>query len=599
MVCKKNNIINWSGIVTNETTLIGYMFVKKVLGLLGFILTVLTVFTLHAQTILFKNINGYTLAGNDNNSLVHFSAIQFSHDKVDRIFLPKDELPSNKEINLKDIRVINGEGKTLVPGLIDAHGHVLSYGLSLMQVELAGVKSEQAAVDRAVKFHQKLKREGKKLQWILGRGWNQVLWKNKQFPNALSLNEYFKDIPVWFKRIDGHAGWANAKAMALAGVTSESVSPDGGEILKDEHGQPTGVFIDNAMLLITANIPQPNQQEIKFALTKAMNALASVGLTSVHDAGINSENIKAFKALVVEQNMPIRVNAMIDINDQHIDELLAQGHFASADDMFIINSVKISADGALGSRGAALIQDYSDKKGHKGLMLYSQAVLEKFIEAVMKAGFQVNTHAIGDNANKLILDLYQRFISKTNSKGLRHRIEHAQILRLEDIPRFAQLGVIASMQATHATSDKNMAQDRLGEQRILGAYAWQKLLKANAVIAGGSDFPIESANPFFGLHASITRQDKNNQPAKGWFAQENMSMKQAFKSFTIDAAYAGHQEKIIGSLAQGKKADFILLDQDIFTVKKADVWRTQVLQTWVNGQQVYAHKESHIKAVNE
>jgi len=572
--------------------------VKNVLFLLTCVVGILISSTLYAQTTLLKNINGYTLAGDNNNSLVHFSAIQFTDDKIDAIFSAANKLPSEKYIKNQQIQVIDGNGKTLLPGLIDAHGHVLSYGLSLMQVELAGVKSEQAAVDRAVKFHQKLKSEGKKLQWILGRGWNQVLWKNKQFPNALSLNEYFKDIPVWFKRIDGHAGWANAKAMALAGVTTESVSPDGGEIIKDEHGQPTGVFIDNAMALITANIPQPNQQEIKFALTKAMNALAAVGLTSVHDAGINSANISAFKALVTEKNMPIRVNAMIDINDEHIDELLAQGHFASADDMFIINSVKISADGALGSRGAALIKDYSDKKGHKGLMLYSQASLEKFIETVMKAGFQVNTHAIGDNANKLILDLYQRFISKTNSKDLRHRIEHAQILRLEDIPRFAQLGVIASMQATHATSDKNMAQDRLGEQRILGAYAWQKLLKANAVIAGGSDFPIESANPFFGLHASITRQDKNNQPAKGWFAQENMSMKQAFKSFTIDAAYAGHQEKLIGSLAKGKKADFILLDQDVFTVKKADVWRTQVLQTWVNGQRVYLHAKNNTEAVH-
>lgn len=544
-------------------------------------------FTLKAETTLVKNIHGYTLAGKQNNTLVHFRALQFTDDKIDAIFLANEPLPSKDQQQSQQINIIDGQGKTLLPGLIDAHGHVLSYGLSLMQVDLTGVTSEQAAVDRAIRFHQNLVKEGKNLQWILGRGWNQVLWQGKQFPRAISLNEYFKDIPVWFRRIDGHAGWANAKAMALAGVSHESISPDGGEILRDDNGNPTGVFIDNAMALITENIPALSDEEIKFALTKAMTALASVGLTSVHDAGIDSANIAAYKALAKEKNMAIRVNGMIDINDENIKKLLAEGHFYSADDMFIINSVKISADGALGSRGASLIQDYSDKKGHRGLLLYSKATLEKFIETVMLAGFQVNTHAIGDNANKLILDLYQRFIKQTHSKELRHRIEHAQILQLEDIPRFAQLGVIASMQATHATSDKNMAQDRLGEKRILGAYAWQKLLAAKAIIAGGSDFPIESANPFFGLHASVTRQDKENQPQNGWFPQENMTMKQAFKSFTFDAAYAGHQEKLLGSLAQGKKADFILLDQDIFKIDKSKIWRTQVLQTWVNGKPVY------------
>jgi len=540
----------------------------------SFILIALLHFSAFAQTTLLKNINGYTL--NDSGKLIQFSAIQFTDDKVEQIFSDKSALPK------KNARVIDGQGKTLLPGLIDAHGHVLSYGLSLMQVNLNGVLSEQDAVQKAIDFHQ----TNKKSQWLLGRGWNQVLWKNQQYPKAVSLDEYFKNTPIWFKRIDGHAGWANSKAMQLAGIDRTSVSPDGGEIIKDAKGNPTGVFIDNAMNLITDNIPSTSTREMKVALTTAMKALAKVGLTSVHDAGISHTNIEAYKALAAENNMPIRVNAMIDINDSELNRLLDQGYFQSPDNKFIINSVKISADGALGSRGAALIDEYSDLANHRGLLLYNQQTLALLMQTAMKAGFQVNTHAIGDNANKIVLDLYEKFITNTKTKHMRHRIEHAQILRLQDISRFAELGVIASMQATHATSDKNMAQDRLGEQRILGAYAWQRLTKANTIIAGGSDFPIESANPFFGLHASVTRQDQDNQPKSGWFPEESLALKQAFKTFTVNAAYAAHQENIIGSLSQNKKADFILIDQDIFKIEPTEIWKTKVLETWVDGKQI-------------
>lgn len=539
-----------------------------------FILIALVHFSSFSQTTLLKNINGYTL--NKTEQLIQFSAIQFTNDKIDKLYSAEAILPT------ENITIIDGQGRTLLPGLIDAHGHVLSYGLSLMQVNLNGVLSEQAAVQRAIDFHKK----NKKVNWLLGRGWNQVLWKSNQYPQAVSLDEYFKNTPIWFKRIDGHAGWANSKAMELAGIDSTSVSPDGGEIIKDSKGQPTGVFIDNAMSLITDNIPDMSSEEIKSALVKSMKSLAKLGLTSVHDASVSDANIDVYKTLAAEGNMPIRVNAMIDINDSKLNELLQQGHFESPDDKLSINSVKISADGALGSRGAALINDYSDLKNHKGLLLYNQETLALLIKTSMEAGFQVNTHAIGDNANKIVLDLYEEQMKVNKKNKMRHRIEHAQILRLQDIPRFAELGVIPSMQATHATSDKNMAQDRLGEERILGAYAWQKLIKADAIIAGGSDFPIESANPFFGLHASITRQDKNNQPKAGWFPEESMSTVQAFKTFTYNAAFAAHQENIIGLLGENKKADFILIDQDIFKIKPAEIWKTKVLQTWVDGQKV-------------
>ena len=374
--------------------------------------------------------------------------------------------------------------------------------------------------------------------------------------------------------------------MALSGINRQTEDPDGGQIIRDENGDATGVLIDNAMALVRSNIPALTSEEIKYALTTSMKSLATYGLTSVHDAGAGSNIIKAYKDLAAEQAMPIRVNAMISSRDENYGLLLDAGHFRSSDDSLAINSVKIAADGALGSRGAAMIDDYSDMPKHKGLLLLDQERLEYLMRAAMNSNFQVNTHAIGDAANMIVLDNYENLIRETNSRDSRDRVEHAQILRYEDIVRFAELGVIPSMQATHATSDKNMAQDRIGEVRIEGAYAWRKLMDAGAVIANGSDFPVESPNPFFGLHASITRQDKNNQPEGGWFPDESMTAKEAFASFTIDAAYAGHQERILGSLEPGKKADFIFLDRDIFTVPASEIWQTQVLETWVGGTKV-------------
>ena len=342
--------------------------------------------------------------------------------------------------------------------------------------------------------------------------------------------------------------------------------------------------------LINQSIAPLTVQEQKQVLVKAMDSLASFGLTSVHDAGIDTDNLNAFKALSQENAMSIRVNAMLYLPSPNWQQTLDNGQYRSKDDMFTFNSVKIQADGALGSRGAALIEDYSDHAGHKGLLLNTPKAFENLVDTSMRLGFQVNSHAIGDNANKLVLDTYEKYIKATKTKDLRHRVEHAQVLRIEDIPRFSELDVIAAMQATHATSDKNMAQERLGPTRILGAYAWRKLLNANAIIAAGSDFPVESPNPFFGLHASITRQDHTNSPQGGWFADEKMTPLEAFRSFTIDAAYSGHQENIIGSLAKGKKADFILLDRNIFTMPEQDIWQVTVDKTWVDGKLVYKKK---------
>ena len=527
-----------------------------------------------ADTTLIKNINGYTLT--NEGVLINFEALKFTQDRIDAIYPP-----ASAALPFVD-NIIDGKGKTLIPGLIDAHGHVGSYGLSLLRVDLVGTLSESEATERVLEFAD----SNPELTWILGRGWNQVLWEEREFPKAKSLDDLISDKPVWLTRVDGHAGWANSEALELAGIDQDTLDPVGGQIIRDRDGNATGVLIDTAMNFVSSKIPKPTIEDEKVALTAAMKALAAYGLTSVHDAGINSQTVRAYKEMVTESPLTIRINAMLSASDPLYQDRLAEGLYSSKDQTLVINSVKIVSDGALGSRGAALLEEYADDIGNKGLLRYNDERLEYLMRVAMNSNFQVNTHAIGDSANLRVLDNYERLISETGSRSMRHRIEHAQILRYEDIKRFNNLGVIPSMQTIHATSDKNMAQDRLGEVRIQGAYAWRKLIDTGARIANGSDFPVESPNPFWGLHAAVTRQDRNGEPRGGWLPDERMTMIEAFASYTIDAAYAGHQEDLIGSLEVGKKADFIFLDRDIFNVAENEIWETQVTETWVNGIRV-------------
>ena len=531
-------------------------------------------FSAFADTTLYTNVNGYTL--NSDYELLRFNAIQFTDDRVVTIFGEGEELPDDAS------KVIDGGGQTMIPGLVDAHGHVLTYGLGLLRVDLVGATTEAEAAQRVLDFAA----DNTELEWVQGRGWNQVLWDSNEFPTAASLDALVGDRPVWLTRVDGHAAWANTMAMELAGINQDTENPVGGQIIRDENGNATGVFVDTAMSYIREQIPDTSFEEQKVALIAAMKSLATYGITSVHDAGIGSSTISAYKELVADAPLPIRVYAMIAASDPLYQDRLEEGFIESDDLTFAIESVKVVADGALGSRGAALIEDYHDDPGNRGLLRYNDERLEFLMRAAMNAGFQVNTHAIGDDANMRALDNYEQLILETNSRDRRHRVEHAQILRYEDILRFAELGVVPSMQATHATSDKNMAEDRLGPVRIQGAYAWRKLLETGARIANGSDFPVEHPNPFYGLHASVTRQDQRNEPPGGWYAEENMSLVEALASFTIDAAYAGHQEGELGSLEPGKKADFIILDRDIFVVSPTELWQTQVYETWVNGVKI-------------
>lgn len=525
-----------------------------------------------ALPTLLHNVKGYTI---NDGELETFDSILFENGVILSTG-SHDELAKKSSFSIS----LDGKGKTLLPGLIDAHGHILGLGLNLMRVDLRGLDSEQETTNKVKKYAQ-----ASDARWILGRGWNQVLWLNKEFPTKHSLDKVISDKPVWLRRIDGHAGWANSKALELAGVSKDTPDPDGGKIIRDKEGNATGVLIDAAMSLVENKIPPLNRKERKAALNLAFNHLIKLGITSVHDAGVDFETYKLMLELSGKDRIPLRVYTMLGGSDPRLEAMLKYG---KVNQPFLkIRSVKLYTDGALGSSGAALLEPYSDEPDNKGLLLTDEKKLGQYFKLITKYGFQVNTHAIGDAANHLVLEQLAKLDKEVSAKTLRHRIEHAQVVVPEEIPVFAKLGVIASMQPTHATSDMNMAGDRLGEERLEGAYAWRTFLDNGVIIASGSDFPVEKANPFLGLHAAVTRQDSDNQPKDGWLPSQKLSVTEALKSFTIDAAYASFWENDIGSLEAGKKADFILIDRDVFTVPEEQIDDVQVLETWIDGKRVH------------
>ena len=480
---------------------------------------------------------------------------------------------------------IDGKGHTLLPGLTDAHAHMSGLGFLAISLDLSGVPSVNDAVRQIAEYAETAPHSS----WIQGRGWNQVLWPVKEFPTAADIDAVVSDRPVWLRRVDGHAGWANSATLTIAGIDDDTPDPIGGKIVRDGAGKATGVLIDKAMGLVTAHIPPPSKDDIRNAYSRASAYLLSLGITGVHDAGINIREAEVYMSMADDHELNMRIYAMLGGAGENLDGF-GKPIRQYGDDRLDIAAVKLYADGALGSRGAAMLEPYSDDAENRGLPFFTTDELTAFTQKANDMGFQVGIHAIGDRGNRMALDAFDH-VQHGKASPLRNRVEHAQVIALDDIPRFAALGVIASMQPTHATSDMNMAEDRVGADRIKGAYAWRRLLDSGAVLAGGSDFPVELANPWHGLYAAVTRQSRSGEPQDGWYAEQALDRAEALHSFTLAAAVAAHQEDRLGSLEPGKWADFIIIDRDYFEVPAAEIDDIQVLETWVGGKRAFTSGE--------
>ncbi len=479
-------------------------------------------------------------------------------------------------------RVFDAAHATILPGLTDAHGHLYGLGLSLDTVNVVGATTYDEVIAR-VKERATTAHPG---EWILGRGWDQNLWPGRQFPTAAPLDAAVPDHPVWVRRVDGHAGIANSAAMHAAGVTASTPDPAGGHILRDTAGNPTGVFVDNAMELIDAKVPPPSFALRKKRVLAAAQTIAANGLTEMHDAGAEADTIRAIQELVDEKKFPIRIYVMLADNGPLLNDwLYRRGPLVDYGGHMTVRSIKLYADGALGSRGAALLQPYSDDPGNTGLLVSEPAHIVSIAGRARERGFQVCTHAIGDRAVNNTIDAYEAGGVKPED---RYRIEHFQIVTPPDFKRIARDGIIASMQPTHATSDMGWAEARVGPERIKGAYAWRTVLDSGARIAFGSDFPVEAVNPFFGIYSAVTRQDHNGNPPGGWYPQQRLTLAEAIRGFTSDAAYAAFEESSRGTIEPGKLADFTIVDGDFFTMPASDLWKAKVRATIVGGEVVYS-----------
>jgi len=521
-----------------------------------------------------RNINGIEVGA--DGKLQHFSGLLIGDDgRVKRLSL---EPLSMRIAGTDAVGVIDGHGQTLLPGLIDAHGHVTGLGFGALQLDLVGTISLE---DMKQRLHAYAAAHPE-ARWIVGRGWNQELWPVKNFPTAADLDAVVGDRPVVLERVDGHAIVANSAAMKAAGVTAATTAPPGGRI-------ENGLFVDNATDLVGKAVPPATPAELDQALAKAQDILLSYGVTGVGSMSTTLGDWEAMRRAGEAGRLQVRLMV-------YADELKLLGQVPKPTpwlygDRLRMVGIKFYADGALGSRGAWLKQPYADKPETRGLQFHSDAELSSLAETAASHGFQIATHAIGDAANAQVISTYER-LSKTYGSKRRWRIEHLQVVDPVDIPRLAPAGIIASMQPTHQTSDRLMAEKRLGPNRLAGAYAWQTVLKSGAKLAFGSDFPVESPNPFPGLSAGISRQDVNGQPPGGWIPNERLSFEQALAAFTRGAAYAGFAEDRIGSLEPGKWADFIIVDRDPTKVNPQELARTEVLETWVAGKKVWARAPS-------
>jgi len=529
---------------------------------------------LHAD-VLVDNVEGITIG--EDGKVQRFTALVIDDEgKVAQILTSRDKKPQT------DFRE-DGKGAVMIPGLIDAHAHVMGIGIGALTLDLSDTNSLQEALDKIRTFAA----ENPDRPWILGRGWNQEKWNLGRFPTAAELDSAVADRPVYLARVDGHAGWVNSVAMQAASVDASSKAPQGGRIERLSDGKtPSGVLIDNAMDLMQNAVPAPRPKERDLAFAEAQKVLHRYGITAVADMGTSIEDWQAFRRAGDRGALTLRVMAYAAGADQM--ELIA-GSGPSPwlyDDKLRMNGIKIYLDGALGSRGAWLKQPYADDPGNTGLPLTGPAKLRNILVRAVQGNFQPAIHAIGTAANEDALNAIAE-IAESFPGDRRWRIEHAQIVDPVDLPKFGQNGIIASMQPVHQTSDRLMAEARLGPDRLEGAYAWNTILKLGGRLAFGSDAPVESPDPFAGIAAATTRMDAEGQPFGGWHPQERVNREQALASFTSEAAYAGFAEGRFGRLLPGERADFVLIDRDPLIASPGELRATKVLETWVGGRKVY------------
>jgi predicted amidohydrolase YtcJ len=478
-------------------------------------------------------------------------------------------------------RVIDLAGRTVTPGLIDAHSHLMEMGQSLFQVDLAGAPTYEEVVRRVQEAAAKVPAG----TWVYGRGWDQNRWPGKAFPTHEPLSAAVPGHPVWLGRVDGHAVLVNARAMQLLGIGEATQDPPGGRFVRDAAGRPTGVLVDNATN-VAERLPSPTAAELERWLEAGARHCVAFGLTTVTDMGVGQAEIDAYEALRKQGKLPLRAALFLRDDEQLLARWLPQGPRIDPQARVTVRGVKMYADGALGSRGAALIEPYSDDPKNSGLLLTTGDHMEDVARRAVAAGFQVGIHAIGDRGSLIALDAMEKALGGPRPEA-RFRLEHTQVVRVQDLERMARLGIIASMQPTHATSDMPWAEERLGARRLERAYAWRKVLNDGGRLALGSDFPVESADPRLGLYAAVTRQDLDGKPPGGWLPGERLTREEALRGFTLDAAWSLFLDGEVGSLEVGKRADLTVFARDIMTVPEREIPRVGVDMTLVDGQIVH------------
>jgi len=528
-------------------------------------------------------LNGNIITMDNRSSGVEAMAIVGG--KILAIGTSKEIINSYPEAEVIDLR-----GETVMPGIIESHGHLLSLGQSFLELNLEGIRKPEDAVEKV----RERVLETSPGEWIIGWGWDEGAWA-KNYPTNKVLNEISPENPVFLRGLHGFASWVNDKALKIAGITAETPNPPNGEIVRDtKTGQPTGILTNKAQVLVEKFIPPLSLDQREKALELAQEECLKNGLTTVHEANVTQEMLEAFRLLIEKNKLKIRIYAMLDGTDKDlIEPFLINGPEIGPNQMLTIRCIKVFVDGALGSRGAAFLEPYSDAPHVKGVVVTPEEVLYQLTLQALKSGLQVASHAIGDEANRITLNAYSRAIREVPSaKDHRLRVEHAQVVALEDIQKFAPLGLVLSMQPPHCTSDMPWAETRVGAERIRGAYAWRSFLDTGVHLTLNSDFPGETLNPFYGMYAAETRQTPDGKPEGGWYPEQCLSRQEILNAYTIEAAYSGFEEKIKGKIQLGMLADFIILSDNILTIPKQKLLSLYVKQTYLGGKLVYDTAES-------